>query len=244
MKSSLSLCLVVIAASAVAIAQESSCPAGTSRVSTAYGSSCEANFPDTPWRDGKPMSPVDRLTHAAGNSPQTPGEIKPSQVPNEIQNYAPYSIALMPDRPGAEVVLPFLTTENKIAFLRVSHVVQASNENKLLGRPISYGEVIALIGELQIEVNRLKQENEKLWAVVAKSSPPQTIVVQTPPAPAPAQQPSNDRLMKYLLLRQLFPSPQPYALQPLPQPVAPRSNSLNCTTQYVGATAYTNCQKN
>jgi hypothetical protein len=117
------------------------------------------------------------------------------QTPNEVQNYAPYSIALLPDAPGAEVVLPFMTADSKLAFFPVSEVQRASKEKRLLGRLISYGELIALIGELQIEVNRLKQENEKLWAVVGKSSTPQTIVVQTPPATA---RPNDDALMKYL----------------------------------------------
>lgn len=157
------------------------------------------------------------------------------QAPNEVQNYAPYSIALLPATPGGEVVLPFLTTENKIAFFRASEIHQATQEKRVLGRPISYGELIAVIGELQIEVNRLKQENEKLWAVVGKTSPPPTVVVQTPPAPA--TRPNNDALVKYLLLRQLFPSPQPYQL-PMPQP----NNRLNCTTRYIGDTAYTDCR--
>jgi hypothetical protein len=93
-------------------------------------------------------------------------QVQTQQAPNEVQNYAPYSIALVPAAPGGEVVLPFLTTDNKLAFFLVSQVQEASKEKRLLGRPISYGELIALIGELQIEVNRLKQENDKLWAVV------------------------------------------------------------------------------
>jgi len=144
------------------------------------------------------------LTAAFSQQPPTQ-----QQAPSEVQNYAPYSIALLPVAPGGEVVLPFLTTDNKLAFFPVSQVQQASKEKRLLGRPISYGELIALIGELQIQVNQLKQENEKLWTVVGKSSTPQTVVVQTPPAPAQTARPNNDALVKYLLLRQLFPSPQP-----------------------------------
>ena len=132
------------------------------------------------------------------------------QAGAEMQKYAPYNIALLPNAPGAEVVIPFMTTENKLSFVALSRVQQASKENRLLGRLVSYGELIALIGELQIEVNRLGQENEKLWAVVTKSLPPQTIVVQTQPATIqPLQQ--NTALMKYMLIRQLFPS-----LTPLP----------------------------
>jgi hypothetical protein len=102
----------------------------------------------------------------------------------------------------------------------------------VLGRLISYGEVMALIGELQIEGNRLKQENEKLWAVVGKSSPPQTVVVQTQPAPAQTARPNNDALMNYLSLRQLFPAAQPYQL---PMPTAP-NNGVNCTASHIGST--------
>ena len=84
----------------------------------------------------------------------------------EIQNYAPYNIALLPDKTGAEIVLPFMTVENRLAFFTLSQVQQASKDKKLLGRLISYGELISLIGDLQVQVNQLKQENDKLWAVV------------------------------------------------------------------------------
>jgi serine/threonine protein kinase len=94
------------------------------------------------------------------------------QQHTEIQNYAPYSIALVPGSRGGEVVLPFVTAENKIAFFPLSEVQRASNEKRVLGRMISYGELVSTIGDLQIQVNQLKQENEKLWAVVGKSSPP------------------------------------------------------------------------
>lgn len=171
-----------------------------------------------------------------------------TQAPNEIQNYAPYSIALVPATPGAEVVLPFLTTDNKLAFFPVSQVQQASNEKRLLGRPISYGELIALIGDLQIQVNQLKQENEKLWAVVGKSSTPQTVVVQTPPAPEETtRQRINKAALNYLLLQQLTQPHYPYPVQPIiPMPTylmsTPRNNAVNCTTQHIGSTDYTNCQ--
>ncbi|MBZ5573250.1 MAG: hypothetical protein LAO09_15380 [Acidobacteriia bacterium] len=179
----------------------------------------------TPWREGKPMSPAGQVTEDVA---------KPAQPLSEIQNFAPYSIALLPDKPDGEVVIPFFTTEDKLAFFTVSQVQQASRDKKLLGRLVSYGELIALIGDLQIQVNQLKQENEKLWAVVGKPSTPQTVVVQPAPMPAPSQ---GDALTKYLLLRQLFPVSQPYQL---PMPTRP-NNGLNCTTTYVGSTAYTNC---
>jgi hypothetical protein len=158
------------------------------------------------------------------------------QVPNEVQNYAPYNIALLPTAPGGEIVLPFMTTDNKLAFFPLSEVQQASKEKRLLGRLISYGELIALIGELQIEVNHLKQENEKLWAVVGKSSTP---VVQ--PTETPRRK--DDDLMKYLLLRQLLRPQQPYQI-PMPTPptpLTPPNKGVNCTTTYIGSTAYTNC---
>jgi hypothetical protein len=179
----------------------------------------------TPWREGKPM-PIAHLN-------QPPASAQSSA---EIQNYAPYSIALLPDKAGAEVVLPFITSENRLAFFTVSEVQQASKDQKLLGRLVSYGELIALIGDLQIQVNQLKQENEKLWAVVGKSSAPQTVVVQQPSSPAPSS--GNDALSKYLLLRQLFPAQsQPYQI-PMPHPP---NNGVNCTTNYIGTTAYTIC---
>jgi len=176
----------------------------------------------TPWREGKPMPPT--------QINQPPASAQSSA---EIRNYAPYNIALLPDKGGAEIVLPFITSENRLAFFTVSEVQQASKDHKLLGRLISYGELIALIGDLQTQVNQLKQENEKLWAVVGKSSAPQTVVVQQPSSPAPS---GNDALSKYLLLRQLFPS-QPY---PIVYP-HPSNNDVNCTTTHIGSTAYTNC---
>ena len=152
------LCFVVLALSTVALAQKPEPSAA-------------------PWREGKSMGAVDR-------EPQS--ETESTQTRTEIQSYAPYSIALLPTAPGGEVVLPFVTTDNKVVFFRVAEVQKASQEKRLLGRPISYGELIALIGELQIKVNQLKEENEKLWAVVGKPSLPQTIVVQTPSAPEQA----------------------------------------------------------
>jgi hypothetical protein len=129
-----------------------------------------------------------------------------------------------------------MTSENKLVFFKVSQVQQASKDKLVLGRLISYGELISLIGELQIQVNQLKQENDKLWAVVGKSpAPAQTVVVQQPQVPATS--PRNDALAKYLLLKQLFPAQQAYQL---PMPTRP-NNGLNCITRYNGSTAYTDC---
>ncbi len=154
----------------------------------------------------------------------------------EIQNYAPYNIALLPDKTGAEIVLPFMTVENRLAFFTLSQVQQASKDKKLLGRLISYGELISLIGDLQVQVNQLKQENDKLWAVVGKSSTPQTVIVQQSSPPASSSR--NDALSKYVLLRQLFPTAQPYQL---PMPQHP-NNGVTCTTRYIGSTSYTDCR--
>ena len=153
------------------------------------------------------------------------GQLTPSpespQPSTEIQNYAPYNIALLPNNPGSEIVLPFMTSENRLAFFTLSEVKQASLDKKLLGRLISYGELIALIGDLQVQATQLKQENEKLWTVVGKSANPQTVIVQQPSTPA--QPPKGDAVSKYLLLRQLFPASQPYQL---PMPTRP-NNGVN-----------------
>jgi hypothetical protein len=114
-----------------------------------------------------------------GSPPQT------GTPTSDVQNYASYGIALFPPTSNAEVILPFLTTENKIAFFPLSTVQQAVKEKRLLGRPISYGEVVSLIGQFQIENDRLKQENDKLWAIVGKSSTAQNAGVQ---GPSPAVQ--------------------------------------------------------
>lgn len=127
---------------------------------------------------------------------QTPPQqqVAPS---SEIQKYAPYNVALfLPSPQGGDVVLPYMTKDNKLGFVPLFEMLQAMKDNKAdrFGRPIAYGELIATIGELQIEVNRLKQENDKLWAVVTKSSGPQTVVVQPPPAPPQPQGPTEAEL--------------------------------------------------
>lgn len=141
---------------------------------------------------------ISTIGFAQQQSPtQQPSQHMPPQqqaTPSEVQTYPPYSIALLPAAPGGEVVLPFITTDNKLAFFPVSQVQQASKEHRLLGRPISYGELLALLGGLQVEVDRLRQENDKLWAVVTKSSGPQTVVVQPPPAPPQPQGPTEAEL--------------------------------------------------
>jgi hypothetical protein len=148
--------------------------------------------------------------------------------PSEVQTYAPYSIALLPAAPGGEVVLPFITTDNKLAFFTASHVQQASAERRLLGRPISYGELLALLGGLQIEVDRLRQENDKLWAVVTKSSGPQTVVVQPSPAPPQPQGPTEAELRQRTELqnRQLM---LMYLLGQQPQRLNMNVNVRDCT---------------
>ena len=188
----------------------------------------ESNPAATPWRDGKPMSQASQVTQT-------------QQASTDIQSYAPYHIALLPNKPGSEIVLPFMTGDNSLVFFTLSQVQQASKDKVVLGRLISYGELIALIGELQTQANQLKQENDKLWAVVGKGTyPPQTAVVQQTPAPtanAPETPTRSDNLTKYLLLRQLFPAQQPYQL---PMPSRP-NNGINCVTRYNGSTAYTDC---
>jgi hypothetical protein len=167
----------------------------------------------------------------------TPSQVATKQQPStEIQNYAPYNIALLPNKPGAEIVLPFMTSENRLAFFSLSEVQQASKDKRLLGRLISYGELIALIGDLQIQVTQLRQENDKLWTVVGKGSTPPTVVVQQHATPQSPSRP--DALSKYLLLRQLFPTAQPYQL---PMPTRP-NNGVNCISRSVGSTTYTDCR--
>lgn len=159
----------------------------------------------TPWREGKSMYP---------GGQQLKEDVAKQQPQSEIQKYAVYNIALfLPNPQGGDVVLPFMSQENKLVFYPLSRALEARDKIGALGRPISYGELISLIGTLQIEVDRLKQENDKLWVVVGKSAAPSTVVVQTPPAQqSPTQQwarQDNDALAKYMLLRQLFPSTPP-----------------------------------
>lgn len=134
--------------------------------------------------------------------------------PKTIENYAPYSIALLPDGPNQQIIIPFMDSENHIVFYPLPEVVKASQEKRVLGKMVTYGQLIALIGDLQIQLTQAKQENEKLWAVVSKNSPPaQVTVVQ------PVSNPRSDAMTRYILLRQLFPAP--------PQTV--NVNVTNCT---------------
>jgi hypothetical protein len=153
-------------------------------------------------------------------------DVAKQQPQSEIQKYAVYNIALfLPNPQGGDVVLPFMSQENKLVFYPLSRALEARDKIGALGRPISYVELISLIGTLQIEVDRLKQENDKLWVVVGKSAAPSTVVLQTPPAQqSPPQQSArqdDDALAKYMLLRQLFPSTQ--------QPQTIRLQVSDCT---------------
>lgn len=94
------------------------------------------------------------------------------------------------------------------------------------------------INKLQAENARLQAENDKLWKIAMKDAPrqePPTVIVQQP---APQQ---SSLLERYILLRSLLPATRPYQL---PIPVNPNPPQINCTTNAVGNSSYTNCQKN
>jgi hypothetical protein len=111
------------------------------------------------------------------------------------------------------------------------------------GQPIRLGDLLSVltgatetINRLQAENARLQAENEKLWKVAMKDAPqppqPTVVVQQAPPQQSP--------LERYLLLRSLLPTVQPYRL---PQPINPNANRLqtNCVTTHLGDTSTTNC---
>lgn len=145
---------------------------------------------------------------AIGSVPERKSQPPVQQGTTDTQNYAPYYVALLLHS-GGEAVFPFLTPDNKVTFFPLSVVQQASKDKRLLGRPISYGDLLVVIGDLQIQVNQLKGENEKLWAAIGKSSP-QTVVVQPAPAaidPTKAEIEARKTLLMRYFLQRSMPTP-------------------------------------
>ncbi|MGH7594675.1 MAG: hypothetical protein ACRELE_12615 [Gemmatimonadales bacterium] len=137
----------------------------------------------------------------------------------ETMKYAPLPLLLVSTEPGSQSVMPMMfTIENKqqLAFVKADQIKEAIGNG---GRPIRYGDVVALlnqasetISKLQAENEAMKTENERLWKLAMKDSPSQpapTVVVQQPVAQGPSP------LEKYVLLRNLLP--------------ATRSQNLNVT---------------
>ena len=144
---------------------------------------------------------------------------------------------------GAEGVMPMVFAtdgQRRLGFVPTSQIKDSMDKG---GQPIRLGDVLSAlsgatetINKLQAENVRLKAENDKLWKVAMKDAPqppPPTVVVQQAPA-----QPSP--LERYMLLRSMLPTVQPYQL---PQPINLNANRLqtNCVTTHLGDTSTTRC---
>jgi hypothetical protein len=156
-----------------------------------------------------------------------------AQNPDAVK-YAPRQILLVSPETGSEAVLPMVFTadgQQRLDFVPVSQVKESLEKG---GQPIRLADLLALLSQQAETINRLQAENDKLWKVAMKDGPsqqPPTVVVQQPSS----QEPS--RLERYMLLRSLLPSTQPYQLPP------PNANRLKttCATRMVGNTSYTDC---
>jgi hypothetical protein len=160
-------------------------------------------------------------------------------------NYAPRPILLMGSSASEEGVMPMLVTADgvqRLEFVPISRIKEYASHG---AQAIRLGDVLSALGDatqtinkLEAENVRLQTENDRLWKVAMKDNPqaqPPTVVVQQP-APAP----QDNRLARYMLLRSLLQSPQPYQL---PMPVNPNANRLktNCTSSTLGTTTTTDC---
>jgi hypothetical protein len=167
-----------------------------------------------------------------------------AQSPDSLK-YAPRTIMLVSTELGTEGIVPMVFSsdgQQRLEYVPTSQIKDSITKG---GQPIRLGDLLSVlvgatetINKLQAENARLQAENDKLWKVAMKDAPPPqqpTVVVQQPPS---APQPST--LEKYLLLRSLLPTAQPYQL---PAPVNPNANRLhtNCVTTRLGDTSTTNC---
>lgn len=210
---------------------------------------CALLFSSVAIAQNAPVSPNETLGSRTGSQSEVTqpiGTSQPGQTPvqTDAVKYAPRPLLLLSGENNVEAVMPMVFTANgqqHLEFVPASKIRESIVKG---GQPIRLGDVLSVLGDatetinrLQVENNRLQAENEKLWKVATKDAPreqPPTIVVQQPAPPQPSL------LERYMLLRSLFPQPQPYRL---PMPVNPNANRLqtNCTTRVVGDTRYMDC---
>lgn len=121
----------------------------------------------------------------------------------EIQ-YGHYAVMLASANPSEVGVMPVVNKEQQIEFVPVSSVAKAINAG---ASPIHYAELIQFIRQLTEENQRLKTENEKLWAIAGKAAPAApVVVVQQPqtPAPTPDNEAAERQRMRMMLLRSML----------------------------------------
>lgn len=159
-----------------------------------------------------------------------------AQSPDALK-YAPRPILLLSGENNVEAVMPMIFAADDrqhLEFVPASKIKESIDNG---GQPIRLGDVLSALGEATETINRLQTENDKLWKVAMKEATKTVVVQPPPPQPQPAR---NDALMKYLLLRSLFPQSQPYQL---PMPVNPNADRLKttCTTYTIGGMTRTEC---
>jgi hypothetical protein len=167
------------------------------------------------------------------------------QNPDTIK-YAPRQVLLVDPTPGTEAVLPMIVTTDgaqRLEFVPTHQIKEFLDKG---ARPVTLGDILALLGGATEKVNQLQAENEKLWKVAMKSG---SVVVEAPPsAPQPdiaaiQREEKNARrqqLLQTWMMLQGMNRPQPYQV---PMPVNPNANRVqtNCTTYRLGDMTHTSC---
>lgn len=159
--------------------------------------------------------------------------------------YAPRQILLVDPTPGVDPVLPMIFTvdgQQQLKYVPASEIKAATEKG---AQPITLGALLALLGQNAQQISQLKAENERLWKVAMKDKP-ETVVVQQPSGPTAdqlaaqqqAQANANRQQMLLMLLGRSM-SYQPPA--PITPYVIPARQPVNCTSNRVGDSTFTNC---
>ncbi|MFC5861099.1 hypothetical protein ACFPT7_02210 [Acidicapsa dinghuensis] len=174
---------------------------------------------------------------------QTPAPAPaPAAQPPAMANY---SIMLVNPTGGGVVIMH--DPQNMLALVDVSKVQTALNMGYA---PVRAAELVELIDTFKAEIARLSNENSQLKAVQDKQASSATLSELKDQANIQAHQRSQIADDKAAHRQQVLAMwglamigmsrQQPYQL---PMPVNPNAGRLktNCTTQYIGTMAYTNC---
>ena len=192
-----------------------------------------------------PQPPTLQVWTPPGSAAQTQPPARAAQPPS----YSNYSIMLVNPAGGAVVLMH--NPNNQLEFVDVKSIQHALSAGYVPVRAVELGEFISA---LQGENARLTEENARLQSEQAKSAVDASNAARAAASERLSQQAAQfeaekaarrQQMIQSWLMLQNMNRPQTYQIQPYrPLPtVAPNTNRLqtNCMTQYVGGTAYTNC---
>jgi hypothetical protein len=101
-----------------------------------------------------------------------------SQNPDAIK-YAPRQVLLVDPTPGTQAVLPMLFVtdgQQHLEFIPVNQIKESIDKG---GRPVTFADILSILGAATEKVNQLQAENDRLWKVAMKDAPkPDTVIVQ------------------------------------------------------------------